>query len=78
MSYDAICTDKNHSWQGKDMERAFEALKNRVDSNDEEKCQNDSFKRPRGMTIINESGLYILTELTNPNFGGSEFRSPCC
>lgn len=28
------------------MERAFEALKNHVDSNDEEKCQNDSFKLP--------------------------------
>lgn len=72
MSYDAICTDKNHSWQGKDMERAFEALKNRVDLNDKKNAKTTVFNFPRGMTIINKSGLYILTGLTNPNFGVSK------
>lgn len=44
MSHDTICTAKNHSWQGKDMERAFEALKNRVDLND---------KKNAKMTVLN-------------------------
>lgn len=39
---------------------AFGALKKHVDSEDKQNCQNDSFESPRGMTIINESGLYSL------------------
>lgn len=39
---------------------AFGALKKHVDSEDKQNCQNDSFNTPRGMTIINESGLYSL------------------
>lgn len=58
------------------------AIADHVDGEDKQiikRGQIATFEIPtRGMTIINESGLYILTELTNPNFGGSEFRSPCC
>lgn len=39
---------------------AFGALKKHVDDEDKQNCQNDSFKTPRGMTVINESGLYSL------------------
>ena len=39
---------------------AFGALKKHVDDVDTQNCQNDSFESPRGMTIINESGLYSL------------------
>lgn len=39
---------------------AFGALKKHVDYEDKQNCQNDSFESPRGMTIINESGLYSL------------------
>ena len=39
---------------------AFGALKKHVDEDDRQNCQNDSFESPRGMTIINESGLYSL------------------
>lgn len=39
---------------------AFGALKKHVDEEDKQNCQNDSFETPRGMTIINESGLYSL------------------
>ncbi len=39
---------------------SFGALKKHVDSEDKQNCQNDSFNTPRGMTIINESGLYSL------------------
>lgn len=39
---------------------AFGALKKHVDDVDKQNCQNDSFESPRGMTIINESGLYSL------------------
>ena len=39
---------------------AFGALKKHVDDEDKQNCQNDSFGTPRGMTIINESGLYAL------------------
>ena len=38
----------------------FGALKKHVDAVDKQNCQNDSFDTPRGMTIINESGLYAL------------------
>lgn len=38
----------------------FGALKKHVDAEDKQNCQNDSFDSPRGMTIINESGLYSL------------------
>lgn len=39
---------------------AFGALKKHVDEDDRQNCQNDSFGSPRGMTVINESGLYSL------------------
>ena len=39
---------------------AFGALKKHVDEDDRQNCQNDSFESPRGMTVINESGLYSL------------------
>ena len=39
---------------------AFGALKKHVDDEDKQNCQNDSFDSPRGMTVINESGLYSL------------------
>lgn len=38
----------------------FGALKKHVDSEDKQNCQNSSFESPRGLTIINESGLYSL------------------
>ena len=38
----------------------FGALKKHVDEQDKQNCQNDSFETPRGMTIINESGVYSL------------------
>ena len=51
---------------GKDVAEAlgysdtFGALKKHVDDEDKQNCQTDSFETPRGMTIINESGLYSL------------------
>lgn len=39
---------------------AFGALKKHVDEEDKQNCQNDSFESNRGMTVINESGLYSL------------------
>lgn len=51
---------------GKDVAEAlgyadsFGALKKHVEEEDKQNCQNDSFESPRGMTIINESGLYSL------------------
>lgn len=39
---------------------SFGALKKHVDDEDKQNCQNDSFESPRGMTVINESGLYSL------------------
>lgn len=39
---------------------AFGALKKHVDNEDKQNCQNNSFESPRGMTVINESGLYSL------------------
>lgn len=38
----------------------FGALKKHVDTEDKQNCQNSSFESPRGMTVINESGLYSL------------------
>lgn len=51
---------------GKDVAEALKysdtygALKKHVDDEDKQNCQNDSFETPRGMTVINESGLYSL------------------
>lgn len=39
---------------------SFGALKKHVDTEDKQNCQNDSFESPRGMTVINESGVYSL------------------
>lgn len=39
---------------------AYGALKKHVDAEDKQNCQNGSFESPRGMTVINESGLYSL------------------
>lgn len=39
---------------------SFGALKKHVDAEDKQNCQNDSFTTNRGMTVINESGLYSL------------------
>ncbi len=39
---------------------AYGAMKKHVDNEDRQNCQNDSFETPRGMTVINESGLYSL------------------
>lgn len=57
----------NEPWfVGKDVAEAlgykdsFGALKKHVDVEDKQNCQNDSFETPRGMTIVNESGLYSL------------------
>lgn len=38
----------------------FGAIKKHVDEEDKQNCQNNSFETPRGMIIINESGLYSL------------------
>lgn len=38
----------------------FGALKKHVDDEDKQNCQNDSFESPRGMTVVNESGMYSL------------------
>lgn len=38
----------------------FGALKKHVDEEDKQNCQNSSFESPRGLTVINESGLYSL------------------
>ena len=40
----------------------YGALKKHVEDVDKQNCQNDSFESPRGMTIINESGLYSLIQ----------------
>lgn len=51
----------------------FGALKKHVDAEDKQNCQNDSFGTPRGMTIINESGLYSLI-LSSKLPGAKEFK----
>lgn len=38
----------------------FGALKKHVDDEDKQNCQNKSFKSPRGMIVIKESGVYAL------------------
>ena len=38
----------------------FGALKKHVDDEDKQNCQNDSFETPRGLTVINEAGVYSL------------------
>lgn len=60
-------TIDNEPWfVGKDVAAAlgysdtFGALKKHVSDEDKQNCQNDSFETPRGMTVINESGLYAL------------------
>lgn len=60
-------TIDNEPWfVGKDVATAlgysdsFGALKKHVSDDDKQNCQNDSFGTPRGMTVINESGLYAL------------------
>lgn len=63
-----VLTDEhNETWfVGKDVatilgyKDTFGALKKHVDKEDKQNRQNDSFNSPRGMTIINESGLYSL------------------
>ena len=51
----------------------FGALKKHVDADDKQNCQNDSFESPRGMTIINESGLYSLV-LSSKLPGAKKFK----
>lgn len=60
-------TIDNEPWfVGKDVATAlgysdtFGALKKHVSDEDKQNCQNDSFGTPRGMIVINESGLYAL------------------
>ena len=60
-------TIDNEPWfVGKDVAEAlgyadaYGALKKHVMDDDKQNCQNDSFETPRGMTVINESGLYAL------------------
>ncbi len=51
----------------------FGALKKHVDDEDKQNCQNDSFESPRGMTVINESGLYSLV-LSSKLPGAKKFK----
>lgn len=61
-----IVIDNEPWFVGKDVAEAlgytdtFGALKKHVDNEDKQNCQNGSFESPRGMTIINESGVYSL------------------
>lgn len=61
-----VVIDDEPWFVGKDVATAlgyadtFGALKKHVDDEDKQNCQNDSFESPRGMTVINESGLYSL------------------
>lgn len=43
----------------------FGALKKHVDDDDKQVCQIDSFASPRGLTVINESGVYSLILRSN-------------
>lgn len=58
--------DGNILFVGKDVAEAlgykdaFGSLRKHVDDEDKQNCQNDSFESPRGMIVINESGLYSL------------------
>lgn len=64
---------------GKDVAQAlgyadtFGALKKHVDEEDKQNCQNGSFESNRGLTIINESGLYSLV-LSSKLPGAKRFR----
>lgn len=51
----------------------FGALKKHVDDEDKQNCQNDSFETPRGMIVINESGLYSLV-LSSKLPGARKFK----
>lgn len=63
-----LLTDEhNETWfVGKDVatilgyKDTFDALKKHVDKEDKQNRQNASFDSPRGMTLINESGLYSI------------------
>ena len=61
-----VVIDDEPWFVGKDVAAAlgysdtFGALKKHVDADDKQNCQNDSFESPRGMTVINESGVYSL------------------
>lgn len=61
-----IAIDDEPWFIGKDVAEAlgyvdtFGALKKHVDREDKQVCKNNSFESPRGLTIINESGLYSL------------------
>lgn len=61
-----ILIDNEPFFVGKDVAEilgyadTYGALKKHVDEEDKQNCQNDSFETPRGMTVINESGLYSL------------------
>lgn len=52
---------------------SFGALKKHVEDEDKQNCQNDSFDTPRGMTVINESGLYSLV-LSSKLPGAKKFK----
>lgn len=58
--------DKEPWFVGKDVAEVlgyadtFGAIKKHVENEDKQNCQNDSFESNRGLTIINESGLYSL------------------
>ena len=61
-----VVIDSEAYFVGKDVAEAlgyadsFGALKKHVDDEDKQNCQNNSFDSPRGMTVINESGVYSL------------------
>lgn len=75
----AVTIDGEPWMVGKDVAAAlgygdtFGALKKHVDEEDKQNCQNDSFRTPRGMTIINESGLYSLV-LSSKFLGAKKFK----
>lgn len=52
---------------------AFGAIKKHVDDEDKQNCQNDSFESNRGLTVINESGLYSLV-LSSKLPGAKNFK----
>lgn len=51
----------------------FGALNKHVDVEDKRNCQNRSFESPRGLTVINESGLYSLI-LRSKLPGANQFK----
>lgn len=61
-----LVIDKEPWFVGKDAATAlgykdtFGAIKKHVDDEDKQNCQNNSFESPRGLIVINESGLYSL------------------